>query len=240
MAFSHSTNGLIARIATSRAWEPLPATSRDPPDSHVECGDRGLLDPVHPDQRAQGLLRDFPRRSTRGGHLDVSHPLQGVRRAAPGNPVGGCGRHPTRRSRSSPSKSRSTLATTAPRAGNPVGYAFLGNTVVLYPVPSGSPALSLRFYFQNRPSELVAEEDCIRITSSGGAPPAGPHRLRRHGPEQLTRHRLGGLGSERSRLDVLYTGAISAIVAATYVELPGPSRPLAVATGCASRTPRPS
>lgn len=55
--------------------------------------------------------------------------------------------------------------------GVPSRYYWRGNQVVLWPVPSGTPAgLYLRVYYLNRPSSLVLNSACIQITAiSSGA-----------------------------------------------------------------------
>lgn len=62
-------------------------------------------------------------------------------------------------------------------AGTPQVYWFVGNQLSLFPVPSGSPALSLRVYYLNRPSQLVAASSCIQITAFPGGAAAGNFRV---------------------------------------------------------------
>lgn len=68
-----------------------------------------------------------------------------------------------------------TLAT--PVSGVPQVYWFVGNQLSLFPVPSGSPALSLRVYFLNRPSQLVAQASCIQISAFPGGAAGGNFRV---------------------------------------------------------------
>jgi hypothetical protein len=49
--------------------------------------------------------------------------------------------------------------------GIPQGYYFVGNQIMLWPMPNGSPAgLALRCYYVNRPSSLVYQSSALKVT----------------------------------------------------------------------------
>ena len=61
--------------------------------------------------------------------------------------------------------------------GTPTRFYFRGNSVVLFPTPSGTPALSLRLYFDARPSALVLNATCLQVSSFPVGAPGGSYRL---------------------------------------------------------------
>jgi len=110
--------------------------------------------------------------------------------------------------------------------GVPMGYWFRGNQVVLYPAPASSPILSLRFYFQSRPSTLVPNASCIQIASFPGGAAPGFFRVGFTGtaPTAYAAAVACDLVQNRPGFDVLLTGNINA-VAGTYVEFAGTQPP---------------
>jgi hypothetical protein len=115
--------------------------------------------------------------------------------------------------------------------GVPSRFYFRGNSVVLFPVPSGTPALSLRLYFDARPSALALNASCIQITSFPAGAPAGSYRLGFSGtaPGGYTAAIVCDLVQNVPGFDVLQTVAISATNAA-YLEFVG-TRPAQLLVG---------
>ncbi len=111
-----------------------------------------------------------------------------------------------------------SVFTGATPQGVPSGYRFEGNTVVLYPTPSGSPTLSVRMHYVARPSTLVANAACAQILSSVTA--SGTTTLTFASaalPASITTSTLCDLIQNKPGFDVQLSGFTPTAVTATTV-----------------------
>jgi hypothetical protein len=116
--------------------------------------------------------------------------------------------------------------------GLPQWYYFRGNQVVLVPTPDGQQGLSLRIYYPARPSTLALKANFLQITGFPGGAAAGFFRVGFSGtaPTGYVATANCDLVQNVPGFDVLFTAAINAVSAGTYVEFPG-ALPTGLAAG---------
>lgn len=103
-------------------------------------------------------------------------------------------------------------------AGTPEVYWFVGNQLSVFPVPSGSPALSLRIYFINRPSNLVATTSCIQISAFPGGAAVGNFRVQFTGSVPASGYSVSSaidLVQNVPGFDILLSSTVSASTSTT-------------------------
>lgn len=107
--------------------------------------------------------------------------------------------------------------------GTPQVYAFQGNQILLYPPPSGSPALSLRYHYIRRPSTVVANSAAIAATGFPGGAATGFFRVGFSGtaPAGIAGGASVDLVLHNPGFDLLGTYTVNAVSAGVYVELGG-------------------
>lgn len=107
--------------------------------------------------------------------------------------------------------------------GVPEVYAFQGNQILIFPAPSGLPALSLRFHYIRRPSALVTNASAVQSTSFPGGAAAGYFRVGLSGstPAGIAAAATVDLVQHGPGFDLLYTGLVNAVSAGVYVECAG-------------------
>lgn len=116
--------------------------------------------------------------------------------------------------------------------GYPRKYYFRGNSVVLFPSPSGFPAgTTLRSYFPARPNALVLPTACVQISGFPAGAPAGSFRVGYTGtaPSGFVSNATCDLVQNTPGFDVQLSGAISG-TGVGYFEFVG-TRPSALAIG---------
>src|SRR6185295_1522206 len=103
------------------------------------------------------------------------------------------------------------------QSGVPQFYWFQGNQVWLYPTPTGSPSLSLRVHYLNRPSTLVGTSSAIQITGFPGGAPGGSYRISYSGtaPTGITGAAAVDLVQNKPGFDILQSTTLTAVSAGT-------------------------
>lgn len=120
----------------------------------------------------------------------------------------------------------------AQSAGIPEVYWFVGNQIVLFPSPASSPALSLRVYFINRPSQLVATNSCLQISAFPGGAAGGSFRVQFSGSVPSSGYSVSSaidLVQNAPGFDILLSSTISAATSTT-VDIVG-TQPSGLAVG---------
>jgi hypothetical protein len=116
--------------------------------------------------------------------------------------------------------------------GTPTGYYFRGNQIVLVPMPAQLNGVSLRVFYPARPSMLALKAGFIQVTSFPGGAAPGFFRVGIGAavPGGYGANAACDLVQNQPGFDVLFTGAINAIVAGSYVEFAG-TMPTGLAAG---------
>lgn len=116
--------------------------------------------------------------------------------------------------------------------GLPSVYWFVGNQISLYPTPTGSPTLSVRIYYINRPSQVVAQSSCIKISAFPGGAAPGSFRVQFTGTTPSSGYAIGNpidLVQNVPGFDILLSSTISASTSTT-LDIVG-TQPSALAVG---------